>query len=391
MTVRDAEGPAAGTGELLRRLREERLLPIAGLASAAGVSVRAIGDLERGVTARPRAATLAALARGLGLTPPEAALLESVGRAEPLVGRERELRRLRDLAAGARRGDGPPPVLCLHGPPGSGKTFLALRAVAAVHDLLPAPPVLVDLAAGGHGPPSRPVPDGGVLVLDGAGAEAEVRPLLPAAGRVLTVVTGRRALSGLEGVVRLPVPPLTGRAAVELLAVRAGAGRVAAEPAAAARVALLCDGLPAALRRAAEVLETGRERPLARLAARLTPEHGRLAALGGGSLAELFDPSVRALSAVAARAFRCLAGLSAVEFDREDAARLCGSDPDLASALEETLDEALDPALDELVESGLVQAAAGDRYRLLPLLRLHAGNGGAGERAEVPHRRGDGA
>ncbi|WP_405008259.1 AAA family ATPase [Kitasatospora purpeofusca] len=385
MTVRDAEEPASATGELLRRLREERLLPIAGLASAAGVSVRAIGDLERGVTARPRAATLAALALGLGLTPPEAALLESVGRAEPLVGRERELRRLRDAAAGARRGDGPPPVLCLHGPPGSGKTFLALRAVAAVRDLLPAPPVLVDLAAGDHGPPSRPFPDGGVLVLDGAGAEAAVRPLLPAAGRVLTVVTGRRALSGLEGVVRLPVPPLTGRAAVELLAVWAGTGRVAAEPAAATRVAELCDGLPAALRRAATVLETGRERPLARLAARLTPEHARLAALAdaGGPLAELFDPSVRALSAVAARAFRRLSGLSAAEFDREDAGRLCGSDPDIASALDE--------ALDELVESGLVQAAPADRYRLLPLLRLHAGRGGAGEHPEVPHRGGGAA
>ncbi|WP_406086186.1 AAA family ATPase [Kitasatospora purpeofusca] len=384
MTVRDAEEPAAATGELLRRLREERLLPIAGLASAAGVSVRAIGDLERGVTARPRAATLSALARGLGLAPPEAALLESVGRAEPLVGRERELRRLRDAAAGARRGDGPPPVLCLHGPPGSGKTFLALRAVAAVRDLLPAPPVLVDLAAGDHGPPPRPFPDGGVLVLDGAGTEAAVRPLLPAAGRVLTVVTGRRALSGLEGVVRLPVLPLTGRAAVELLAVWAGTGRVAAEPAAATRVALLCDGLPAALRRAATVLETGRERPLARLAARLTAEHGRLAALGGGGpLAELFDPSVRALPVIAARVFRRLSGLSAAEFDREDAGRLCGADPDVASALDE--------ALDELVESGLVQAAPADRYRLLPLLRLHAGSGGTGERPEVPHRGGDAA
>src|SRR5690606_8629936 len=96
----------------LASLRIARGLSQEQLAEVSGVSVRAIGDLERGVTRRPQRQTVEALARGLGL---DAAARERLMRAtrtaggqpvprreagdDParLVGRERELAGLVEL------------------------------------------------------------------------------------------------------------------------------------------------------------------------------------------------------------------------------------------------------------------------------------------------------
>ncbi|MFD7283975.1 helix-turn-helix domain-containing protein [Streptomyces sp. NPDC059862] len=52
---------------MLRQSRLEASLTIEALAEASGVSVRGIGDLERGRRATPQRGTVAALADGLGL------------------------------------------------------------------------------------------------------------------------------------------------------------------------------------------------------------------------------------------------------------------------------------------------------------------------------------
>jgi transcriptional regulator with XRE-family HTH domain len=83
-----ADGPVTGQaglkfGGLLRRLRDEAGLTQDELAEAAGVSQRAVSDLERGVnvTARKDTAVLLAIARDLRAPLEEARALEGLGQA----------------------------------------------------------------------------------------------------------------------------------------------------------------------------------------------------------------------------------------------------------------------------------------------------------------------
>jgi predicted ATPase/DNA-binding XRE family transcriptional regulator len=131
-------------GTLLHSYREVAGLTQEALAERAGLSARAISDLERGINRAPRAATLGLLARALQLSAPERARLEVAvhqldgfgatslpvdeqakhGRP-PFVGREAELALLdRQMA-----GEGPP-VLLLAGEPGIGKSRLLEEAAS---------------------------------------------------------------------------------------------------------------------------------------------------------------------------------------------------------------------------------------------------------------------
>ncbi|WP_226899592.1 helix-turn-helix domain-containing protein [Nonomuraea phyllanthi] len=58
-------------GILLRAFRQAAELTIEELAHASGVSVRAIGDMERGVSRGPQRRTVSALAEVLRLPPDE--------------------------------------------------------------------------------------------------------------------------------------------------------------------------------------------------------------------------------------------------------------------------------------------------------------------------------
>ena len=127
-------------GTLLRRQRIAAGLTQEELAEHAGVSVRRIGDMERGIQQIPRTDTVALLAEALGLSPEEhTALAEAARRLRipapadpalpdptipPLVGRQREVALLERQLAGQG-----PPVLMFAGEPGIGKTRL-LRAAA---------------------------------------------------------------------------------------------------------------------------------------------------------------------------------------------------------------------------------------------------------------------
>ena len=135
--------PNASFGELLRLQRQRCGLTQANLAERAGLSVRAVSDLERGLKKTPRQATLQLLIDALQLNASDAAafLASARGRRrvagpgvrrdnlpEPLtslVGRERDSADVAEALASAR-------LVTLVGTGGVGKTRLALEVARAV-------------------------------------------------------------------------------------------------------------------------------------------------------------------------------------------------------------------------------------------------------------------
>ncbi|GAC1327210.1 MAG: hypothetical protein NVSMB22_18640 [Chloroflexota bacterium] len=133
------EGVATRTfGALLRRYRAERGLTQEELAERAGLSVRGISDLERGVNRVPYQSTIARLIEALTLSAEAASVLEAAGsrRRGPtapgtalpvaltsFVGRERDLASAGELVRESR-------LVTLTGVGGSGKTRLALELAA---------------------------------------------------------------------------------------------------------------------------------------------------------------------------------------------------------------------------------------------------------------------
>ncbi|MCK8438244.1 helix-turn-helix domain-containing protein [Streptomyces sp. D2-8] len=170
-------GITAPFGRLLRALRQSRRLTIEELAEASGVSGRAIGDMERGRSRRPHRGTITALAQGLGLDEAAHADLLAAARAarsgarsagfvrasphtlprgvRDCVGRQAELAVLRALAREAAEGRGAaPPAAVVSGPPGSGKTSLAVRLAEEPEAPCPDGAFLVDM----RGLDERPLP-----------------------------------------------------------------------------------------------------------------------------------------------------------------------------------------------------------------------------------------
>ncbi|WP_381556859.1 ATP-binding protein [Streptomyces eurythermus] len=410
-------------GALLRELRIARSLTIEGLAEASGVSVRGVGDLERGRRAAPQRRTVAALADGLGLGEAERERLLASARSgrspayrpagvrafprgvEDFVGRARELERFAELAeraashaASRTSGDGEaahPVVVAVSGAPGTGKTTLALHAGRRLADRFPDGQLVLDLRGTDENPPTpaellllalksfgvpdrdltKAGPEGhpglyrqllaerrSLLVLDNARDEAQVRPLLPGTGPGMVVVTSRRMLTGLDSVHRMPLGELGPEEATAFLASLVGAERAAADPGALADVARRCGHLPLALRVAGNWLATRTGWTVRRLADRLALEERRLDVLTAGDVrvAAAFDLSYRQLTPAAARMFRRLSLVPGPDVSAACAARLTGQE----------LFDAED-TLDELVETGLLGTDR-DRYRLHDLLCLYA-------------------
>ncbi|MFJ6793216.1 AfsR/SARP family transcriptional regulator [Streptomyces sp. NPDC091268] len=208
-----------------------------------------------------------------------------------------------------------------------------------------------------------------LVVLDNARKTDQVRALLPAGPDSAVLVTSRLRLGGLivEELARpVQVDVLGPEPATALLRAAVGGDRVAAEPAAAAQLARLCDGLPLALRITAAQLAARPTWRLAELAAELANEQRRLALLSlddhaDAGVAAALRLTVQGLPGAAQRLFAQLGVLPGPDLDRYAAAALLDGEPAVAAE-----------ALDRLAGAHLITEYAPGRYSLHDLVRLYA-------------------
>jgi DNA-binding SARP family transcriptional activator len=295
------------------------------------------------------------------------------------VGRDVELDRIRRCLTGS----GGPTVVVVTGPPGVGKSALALAAAHEAAGAYPDGQLYADLdrasasaevlghclRALDHRRPHatdaaefRSTAYGRrlLLVLDNADRFAGLEDLVPTGPHCAVLITRRSVPAQLDAV-DVALSPLSGADAVELIGRVAGASRIAAEPAATTTVAELCDRLPLAVRAAAVRLARRPDWPVAGLAARLGPEHRRLDELRSSPLdvRERYASACRALGP-AGPALRRLALLQVPQCRPEVLAALLAAPPGAA-----------DEALDVLVTERLVEPLRGGRFRLPGLLRAY--------------------
>jgi tetratricopeptide (TPR) repeat protein/transcriptional regulator with XRE-family HTH domain len=410
------EPPVTFAG-VLRRLRTGVQLTQEELARVAGLSVRAVSDLERGVATTPHRDTVRLLADALRLIGPvraefEAAARGPAGPAETaaggvaaatrtlprdvasFTGRHEELRELVDAAAGADRVVS---IYAIGGMAGVGKTAFAVHAAHRLAERFPAGQIFLPLH--GHTPGQQPVDPGDalasllltigvpagqipqgveartalwrdqlvslrlLLVLDDAVGSEQVQPLLPGAGGSLVLVTSRRHLTALEDATAISLDTLAPGEAAALLVRLAARPGLSPDDAAVGEIIRLCGYLPLAIGMLARQLHHHPAWSLAGRAAELAAERDRLELMAteNVSVAAAFDLSYQDLAADQQLLFRRLGLHPGTEFDGHTAAALDGTG--LAAARR---------GLEVLYNQYLLAEVAQGRYRMHDLIRQHA-------------------
>jgi tetratricopeptide (TPR) repeat protein/transcriptional regulator with XRE-family HTH domain len=408
---------AGGFGELLRQLRTDAGLTQEKLAFAAGLSPRAISDLERGVNKTARKDTARLLADALLLSGTaragfEAASLGLPARAGPparsvaattpvlphdirsFTDRETDFEQLLATVTGA---GGLAGIYAIDGMAGVGKSAFAVHAAHFLAPRFPDGQIFLRLHAhtAGHRPvdpidalaslllttgvPAEQIPatlqrreelwrshmagKRVLLLLDDAASHEQVTPLLPGAPGSLVLVTSRRHLSALGDAVSMCLKTLGPPHAAALM-IRL-AGRPDLDPAdpAVGEINQLCGHLPLAIEMLARRLHHHPAWSAADLARELAAARDRLGFMHAENLsvAAAFDLSYLDLTSGQQRLFRRLGLHPGTDIDSHASAALDDCSP--AEARQR---------LDELFDQHLVTEPVIGRYRLHDLIREHA-------------------
>jgi DNA-binding SARP family transcriptional activator/tetratricopeptide (TPR) repeat protein len=362
-----------------------------------------VGDQRHVPAARLSDPAPSAPHRGPGVVGPDGSLtIPGVPQQLPadigdFTGRERELDVVHHaLSSPEGRATGPA-VVVIAGPGGAGKSALAVRAAHRLQPQYSDGQLYVDLQGAG----SRPLGPAGVLsrflrafgivgvavpgdlperaalfrsvvasrrvliLLDNAAAAAQVRQLLPGSPLCGVIVTARRRIGGLPGSQIVQLGMLEDGEAARLLAHLAGESRVRSEPAQAQALAVLCGGLPLALRIAGARLAARPHWQLADLTRRLGARHRRLSELTYGDLSvrASLALSYQGLPATAAVLLRRISLLDVPDFPAWAAAALLDTSLEQAADLLDSLVEA------QLLEVATTTATGQRRYRCHDLTR----------------------
>lgn len=325
-----------------------------------------------------------------------------------LVGRQEELASiLRAAAASARATAGADvtsaapsgAVIALHaisGMAGVGKSLLALHAARRLGSLYPDGQIHLDLR--GHAPGQAPltpqaaltallrvlgvatsaVPDGldalvalwrtllstrrAVIVLDDAFDAEQLRPLLPGPSPSLVLITSRRRLTGLPGLLPLRLDVLPPEDGASLFRRLAGE-HCTTKAHEVAEIVRICGHLPLGIELAARRLASRPSWTTGHLLRRLTHGHGRLREIRDGrhELVRVFEVSYQTLTREEQTVFRSLGMQLAPDFDLFTTATLANLDL-----------ERVERALESLQDAHLIQEPTPERYTLHDLLGDYA-------------------
>jgi DNA-binding SARP family transcriptional activator/Tfp pilus assembly protein PilF len=317
------------------------------------------------------------------------------------VTRERELDHVLTRLGGDGRAPGAS-VVCISGPPGIGKSALALHVAQRLTPEFVDGQLFVDLR--GHDPTQPPrdsnevladfldalgvqparVPDGidqrsalmrsllarrrVLLVLDNAINAEQVRPLLPGSGGSVALVTSRSALHGLTaaGASTVVLRHLDETDSARLLEARLGAKRVREEPDAVATLLHAAGGLPLALALMAARVHEFPGASLSALAHEMRSSSRRLNVLidpadATTDLRGVMSWSYNRLSRPASQLFRLLSLHPGDVMYESPARALLGAEDREAGIL-----------LHELREAGLITLEGSGQFRMHDLVKSYA-------------------
>lgn len=283
------------------------------------------------------------------------------------VGRDDEIERIRELAVRNGESDGSVPIVVLSGPPGAGKSALAVHAARQLRRDFPDGALWVNLRGYSSSPPLaatdalgrflRALGVGGeqipheveeqsallrtllagrkvMMVLDNAASPEHVRPLLPADAGCAVLVTSRNNLPGLtalNGARRLSVEMVSPAEATSLISKIIGADRVAAEPHAVAELARTCGFLPLSVRIAATNLAMSGGLSVAEYVTELRSgsrlDQMEIEGDDQAAVRLAFDLSYSTLKPTLSRFFRMLSLIPGVDFDWHAASAVTGAGP----------------------------------------------------------------